>query len=202
MAKILAPTKGNLMSAKNTLRMSRRGYEMMDKKRNILIREMMELIEEAKSVEAQLETVFSEAYAALEAANIMSGMDKVEDLAHTTVIDDSVKVNLKSIMGAEIPVLSIKNQPLRPVYSFFSSNSALDEALLNFTRVKQLTVRLAEIENSVYRLAMSIKKTQKRANALKNITIPFYEQTVKNIQNILEEKEREEYGRLKLIKKE
>lgn len=200
MAKTLAPTKGNLMAAKNTLRLSKQGYEMLDKKRNILIREMMTLIEEAKDVEAKIETVFSEAYHALEAANIMSGMDRVRDLAHTSVIDESVKIKLRSVMGVELPMLSVDDVPLKPMYSFNSTNSAFDEALSRFVEVKKLTVRLAEIENSVYRLAMSIKKTQKRANALQNITIPAYEAMVSGIQNALEEKDREEHTRLKMIK--
>lgn len=200
MAKVLAPTKGNLMAAKNTLRLSKQGYEMLDKKRNILIREMMTLIEEAKEVEAQIETVFSSAYHALEAANIMSGMDRVHDLAHATVIDDSVNINLRSVMGVEIPSVSIDNLPIRPMYSFNSTNSAFDEALVRFAEVKRLTVKLAETENAVYRLAMGIKKTQKRANALQNITIPAYEKIVKDIRNALEEKDREEHTRLKIIK--
>lgn len=52
---------------------------------------------------------------------------------------------------------------------------SLDEACQQFEKVKELTIRLAEIENSAYRLAYNIKKTQKRANALSNITIPKYE---------------------------
>ncbi len=56
------------------------------------------------------------------------------------------------------------------------------------------------IENAAYRLASNIKKTQKRANALQNITIPMYENLVYTISNALEEKEREEFTRLKVIK--
>ena len=78
---------------------------------------------------------------------------------------------------------------------------SLDEACQQFEKVKELTIRLAEIENSAYRLATSIKKTQKRANALQNITIPKYESLAKEIQEYLEEKEREEFTRLKVIKK-
>ena len=66
---------------------------------------------------------------------------------------------------------------------------------------KIISVVLAEVENSVYRLANEIKKTQRRANALKNIIIPQFEQTVKFISDALEEKEREEFSRLKVIKK-
>ena len=60
---------------------------------------------------------------------------------------------------------------------------------------------MAEIENSVYRLANAIKTTQRRANALKNINSPQFEETVKFISDALEEKEREEFSRMKVIKR-
>ena len=81
------------------------------------------------------------------------------------------------------------------------ANSAVDNVYIHFTKVKELTVELAEIENSVYRLADAIKKTQKRANALKNIMIPRFEETVKFITDALDEKDREEFSRLKVIKR-
>lgn len=201
MQKNLAPTKGNLMMAKNTLRLSKQGYEMLDKKRNILIREMMLLIEEAKEVEAKIEETFAAAYKALESANIIMGVSKVQNLAHSAVLENSVRIDLRSVMGVEIPVVTSDEPDGRPVYSFYGTSSALDEASVKFNEVKVMTVRLTEIENAVYRLAMNIKKTQKRANALENITIPLYESLSKEIQNALEEKEREEHTRLKIIKR-
>lgn len=201
MQKMLAPTKGNLMSAKNTLRLSKQGYEMLDKKRNILIREMMQLIEEAKEVEAKMEETFAAAYKALEAANVIMGVSKVQNLAHAAMFEDSVKIDLRSVMGVEIPVIKAKQPKKRPQYGFYGTSSALDEAAVKFSEVKTMTLRLTEIENAVYRLAMNIKKTQKRANALENITIPLYEKLSKEIQNALEEKEREEHTRLKIIKR-
>lgn len=201
MNKVLAPTKGNLMAAKNTLRLSKQGYEMLDKKRNILIREMMQLIEEAKDVQANIEDTFCEAYQALGTANLIMGVEHVEDLMHAIVVENGVEMKLRSVMGVELPVVSCKESIEKVPYSLYSTNSALDEAVQKFTAVKKLTIRLAEIENAVYRLAMNIKKTQKRANALKNITIPLYEGLTKSISNALEEKEREEHTRLKIIKK-
>lgn len=201
MQKNLAPTKGNLMTAKNTLRLSKQGYEMLDKKRNILIREMMTLIEEAKEVETQIEKTFADAYRALETANLIMGVSHVSNLARSAVLDNGVSIDLRSVMGVEIPVVNIDEPHGRPIYSFYGTSSALDEACVKFSSVKRLTVRLTEIENAVYRLAMNIKKTQKRANALENITIPMYENLSKEIQTALEEKDREEHSRLKLIKK-
>lgn len=201
MQKNSAPTKGNLMAAKNTLRLSERGYEMLDKKRNILIREMMTLIEEAKEVEEQIERTFEDAYRALEYANLIMGVSNVSDLARSAVFEDGVSVDLRSVMGVEIPVVNIREGKNRPIYGFYGTSSALDEACAKFSQVKHLTVKLTEIENAVYRLAMNIKKTQKRANALENITIPAYEKISKEIQTALEEKDREEHSRLKIIKK-
>ena len=201
MAINMAPTKGNLISAKNTLRLSKQGYEMLDKKRNILIREMMQLIEEAKQVEESIESTFADAYHALETANIIMGVENVSNYAHTAVIENGVDIDLRSVMGVELPVVRMLSDNNKPMYSFYSTTSSLDEAMVKFNTVKELTARLAEIENSVYRLAMNIQKTQKRANALENITIPMYEELTKSIQNALEEKDREEHSRLKMIKK-
>ena len=87
-------------------------------------------------------------------------------------------------------------------YGLNSTNSQLDEAYLSFVQVKHMTAELAEIENSVYRLADAIKKTQKRANALDNIMIPQFTATIKYITEALEEKEREDFSRLKVIKRQ
>ena len=105
-------------------------------------------------------------------------------------------------MGVEIPIVTIdeNNDENDLFYGLGITNSAFDEAYVSFREVKRLTAHLAEIENSVYRLADAIKKTQKRANALKNIMIPKFEETVKFITDALEEKEREEFSRLKVIK--
>ena len=201
MAKVLAPTKGNLMTAKNTLRLSKQGYEMLDKKRNILIREMMMLIDKAKEVEEKIEITFAEAYKALEAANTIMGVSRVQNIAHSAIPENGVSIDLRSVMGVEIPVVKLAENDSKPIYSFYSTSSALDEAAVKFNEVKRLTAELTETENAVYRLAMNIKRTQKRANALQNITIPLYEKMTKDIQNSLEEKEREEHSRLKVIKR-
>ena len=104
-------------------------------------------------------------------------------------------------MGVEIPIVKIEEPERNKMYfGFNTTNTALDNAFQKFTEVKVLTTELAEIENSVYRLADSIKKTQKRANALKNIMIPRFEETVKFITDALDEKDREEFSRMKVIK--
>ncbi len=195
------PTKGNLILAKNSLALASQGYELMDKKRNILLRELMGLIDQAKDIQAEIDSTFREAYQALQKANIELGIHYVQDIAASVPLEQSIRIKTRSIMGTEIPLVQSQSDWPNLTYAFYSSSEALDQARMNFEKVKELTIKLSMVENSAYRLARSIRKTQKRANALKNITIPTYQNLVTTISNALEEKDREEFTRLKVIKR-
>ena len=194
------PTKGNLILAKNSLKLAHMGYELMDKKRNILIRELMGLIDEAKDIQRQIDVTFREAYAALQIANMEIGITNVQTVSYTVPVEESIRIKTRSIMGVEIPLVEADPSGQAPTYAYYSTKESLDQARQAFEKVKDLTLNLSMIENSAYRLAAAIKKTQKRANALKNITITHYTQLSKDIADALEEKEREEFTRLKVIK--
>lgn len=196
------PTKGNLILAKNSLQLSRQGYELMDKKRNILIREMMDLIDEAKDIQTQIDVTFRKAYKALQRANMEMGISLVQQISYTVPVENSVRIKTRSVMGTEIPLVESDETPARPTYAYYSAKSSLDEAKAAFEKVKALSIELSMVENAAIRLAANIKKTQKRANALQNITIPRYEALTKEISEALEEKEREEFTRLKVIKRQ
>ena len=192
-------TKGNLISTQRSLALAKTGYELMDNKRNILIREMMLLVDKVTSVQSEIDKVFSEAYASLIEANLSSGV--IQSIAEAVPEEKGVRVRTKSVMGVEVPIVTLEERREGAVpYGLSETDSALDIAYSKFAQVKDLCVKLAEIENSVYRLAIAIKKTQRRANSLKNIVIPRQEATVKFIVNTLEEKEREEFSRMKIIK--
>lgn len=195
------PTKGNLILAKNSLALASQGYELMDKKRNILLRELMALIDEAKGIQSEIDTTFTAAYAALQRANIELGINYVQEIAGSVPVERSVRIKTRSIMGTEIPLVQHDPAPMSLTYAYYSTRESLDQARANFEKVKELTIKLSMVENSAYRLAASIRKTQKRANALKNITIPTYQTLVTDIANSLEEKDREEFTRLKVIKR-
>ena len=194
------PTKGNLILAKNSLALASQGYELMDKKRNILLRELMALIDQAREIQSEIDTTYTEAYKALQLANVQLGIHFVEEMAASVPVENSIRIKTRSIMGTEIPLVQHEPEPMKLSYDYYSTRESLDEARLHFERVKDLTIKLSMIENSAYRLAASIRKTQKRANALKNITIPTYQALVADITNALEEKDREEFTRLKVIK--
>ena len=193
------PTKGNLILAKNSLALARQGYVLMDKKRNILIRELMELIDQAKDIQSEIDSTFRSAYSALQKANIELGINYVQEISASVPVEQGIRIKSRSIMGTEIPLVQHEQTPMNLTYAYYNTRESLDEARVRFEKVKELTIRLSMVENSAYRLANNIKKTQKRANALKNITIPTYEALTKNITNALEEKERDEFTRLKVI---
>lgn len=198
MAQQVFATKGNLINARRSLKQAQLGYELMDRKRNILIREMVSLSDAAAELKEELEDTFNEAYSALRTANIVGGIisHSVEQIPE----DNSIDVSYRSVMGVELPTVTIDKQKPTLRYSLTETNSKFDKAYISFIKVKEMSVKLAEIENSIYRLSVAIRKTQKRANALKNIMIPNYREQVKFITNALEEKEREEFSRQKIIK--
>lgn len=199
MAVQAVPTKGNLMTYKKSLSLAKTGYELLDRKRNILVREMMTLIDRASEIQDKIDATYSKAYLALQRANITLGF--CDDISKSIPEENSLKLSYRSVMGVEIPIVTIdKDEEPQLFYGLESTNATLDEAYFCFREVKTLTADLAEVENSVYRLADAIKKTQKRANALKNIMIPRFEETVKFITDALDEKDREEFSRLKVIK--
>ena len=198
MAEQVFPTKGNLIKAKRSLQQAKQGFELMDRKRNVLIREMVALTDKSKLVRGNIEQTYEKAYAALQKAIITRG--SASTLTQIVPEESDLKISFRSVMGVELPTGELPDKPIVPQYDIAMTNSYLDNAYICFNETKKLTVVLAEIENSIYRLAVAIKKTQKRANALKNIIIPKYEAQVRFISNSLEEKEREEFSRQKVIK--
>lgn len=198
-AKQVFPTKGNLISIKKTNSLAHLGYDLMDRKRNILIREMMTLIDDVRKLRDEISSTFKKAYFALQDANITLGI--VSDIARAIPIDNGLSITYRSVMGVEIPKLSYAKEDIQLKYGFQYTNTKFDYAYKNFLKVRDLTILLAEIDNSVYRLANAIRKARKRANALKNVVIPEFEKNIKYITEALEEKDREEFSRKKLIKK-
>lgn len=200
MAVLVAPTKSNLIKAKSSLLLSKKGYELLDKKRNVLIKEMMEYVEKARNMHNDIYDTINFAYEALQKANITLGVKNVEDMSYSVPNDEDFDVLLKSIMGVDIPILKYKKQNIKPTYGFYNTNAALDMASQKFMDVRYKIYELAEVENSIFKLAKEIEKTQKRTNALQHKQIPKYKEQVKYIQEVLEEKEREDFFRLKKLK--
>lgn len=127
MAQQVFPTKGNLIATKKTLALSTMGYDLMDKKRNILIREMMSLVDQAKRLRDEVDRIYDEAYEALRNANITLGM--IDEIAESVPIDNGITIGFRSVMGVDIPIVKYDPQPPVLSYGMYESNSQAGQRL-------------------------------------------------------------------------
>ena len=192
-------TKGNLLANKESLRLARVGYDLMDRKRMILMQELTKLMDDVKELRDVIDVAYEEAYVALQRANVSYGV--IDRLAKLMPIEDDIKIVYRSVMGIEIPKVTLEEKPLEIPFSLGISNSTLDDVFIKMRQVKYYTVKLAELDNGMYRLAKAIEKSRKRANALDKIVIPDLENSIRVISDALEEKDREEFLRMKKVKK-
>ncbi len=199
MSRKVIPTKGNLMRLNARMKLATKGYELMDRKRNILVREMMSILNEVKELRKTITTKFKTAYKALQDANITLGI--VSDIAKSIPVNDGLSIKYRSVMGVEIPKVTHEAEPIRLTYGFGATNTKFDYAYKTLLELRTMIVTLAEIDNATYRLANAIRKTRKRANALNQIVLPQLTSDIKFIKDTLEEREREAFSRQKMIKK-
>lgn len=200
MSNRIIPTKGNLIAIKKQLALAKLGYELLDRKRNIMLREMIALAGEAADIQESSNAAFEEAYEALIEANFSTGQNNVMEIASILPLRDGLTVRTRSVMGVEIPEVVDSDYQKNIVYGVKRTDSYIDNLYIKFNEARMLAVHQAAIENSVYRLAFAIKQAQKRANALKNIIIPQLAEQVKYIADYLEEKEREQFFSMKMVK--
>lgn len=196
----LAPTRGNLSKALKALDLARKGHDLLERKRQVLMMELMRHMEAARQVQSQMKNLFEEAYSSLQRANISLGIDTVEEMAQSIPITDQITIRLRSIMGVDIPEVDRVDESPTPSYSLIGSSCPMDRAYLNARRVLALILKLAEVENSVYRLAVQIRKTHRRVNALKKVIIPYNQEAARFISDALEEMDREDFVRMKAAK--
>lgn len=197
----MTPTKSNLLKAKNTLQLMRDGYDIMDKKRVVLLREMMSRIETARELEKQFSEETEKLYHVLEELTVTMGESALRDIARTIPEKGGVKIHYEKVMGVPIPSIDFPEEKLQLTYGFLETNPLMDQAGYEMNKILDLIFRLAEMETTVYNLALEIKKAQKRTNSLDKVQIPKYESMISYINQTLEEKEREEFFRTKQIKR-
>ena len=196
----VAPTRSNLIRIKKELRFAREGYEILDRKREALTGELVRVAKEADAVQKEVWALLQTAYNAMEKARLVMGSDHVEWAALAVNKTVDVQLKLRGIMGVAIPSIEARGEPPKLLYSPGDTPAVLDEASAAFREVLLRVPQLSMLTAAVWRLANELKKTQRRVNALQHIFIPQYEATVLFIISSLEEREREETFRLKLLK--
>lgn len=197
----ILPTKSNLIKLKKTIVLSKQGQELLEKKKYILLKEKEKYDSEKKKIEQEYKLQKDEAFKLLQNANVDLGINNVSIIAYNIEIDNEIDIKYKTVMGVEIPEIAY-NYDSKPNINFglLDTTISVDEAIIAFKKLKILLVNLTKLEIIIKRLNNAIEKVQKRSNSLKDIIIPNYEKYEKHIQEILEERDREEFTRMKMIK--
>jgi len=198
----VVPTRGNLFRLAKKLKMAQKGHALLEQKRQILMLELSSTIAKARKVQKEVAEVFQEAYSALQRANISLGVETVEEIAHSIPEERRFVIRLRSVMGVEVPEVDPLEPKANPAYSFLETSSSTDEAYLAFCKVRSILSQLAEVENAVYRLAVQVRRTNRRVNALEKVVIPLTQASISEISSVLEESEREDFVRMKTAKKQ
>ena len=198
----ILPTKSNLIKLKKTIALSKQGQELLEKKKYILLKEKEKYDSEKKKIEQEYKLQKDEAFKLLQNANVDLGINNVSIIAYNIEIDNEIDIKYKTVMGVEIPEIAY-NYDSKPNINFglLDTTISVDEAIIAFKKLKILLVNLTKLEIIIKRLNNAIEKVQKRSKSLKDIIIPNYEKDEKHIQEILEERDREEFTRMKMIKK-
>jgi V/A-type H+-transporting ATPase subunit D len=206
MAEILhnvKPTRMELLKLRKRVKLADKGHRLLKEKRDALISEFMIVIREYKDARKRVEENLKVAFYNLLIAEVLLGSRDLEQISGITLRDINLDFMTKNIMGVSVPIMKVDNL-IRRVhergYGFLSTNAKLDDAAKNFEESIVSVVKLAEIEESVRRIAEEVEKTKRRVNALEYIVIPRLKATIKHIEMRMEEIERESFLRLKKIK--
>lgn len=195
------PTKNNLIKLQNKIKLSKQGHELLEKKKFILTIERSKYEEKRNSLRKELEGLLQNARNSLINACIDIGIDELENISNEINLDNDVTIRYKTLMGVELASITPEKAHTEIPYSLYRTTGSVDQTIKAYRKIKEVIIELAETENAIMRLSTSISKVSTRSNALENIIIPNDEKIEKEIKGILEEREREEFSRLKVMKK-
>jgi V/A-type H+-transporting ATPase subunit D len=195
------PTKIELIGTRRRLQTARRVKKVLDDKRDVLLKRLDEMIQEASKARDEISEPLADAYLALYDAYLKLGPLRLEGTAANTPPMIEAEVNVRRIVDVDVPSIKMSEKEMGMTYGFADTNVAVDRAARQMRRVLPAIFKAAEFENAIFRLAKELERTQRLLNALEFMIIPRYEGSIRYIQATLEEREREEFVRLKHVKK-
>jgi V/A-type H+-transporting ATPase subunit D len=197
----VSPTRINLIQTKKTLSLAESGREVLERKRDILLRELRNSIYDSEKIREDLLEALAIAYQSLKEANMAKGSETVNNVALGSSYEADFLLDFKSVMGVTVPTVEFQSEhEAKPDYGFANTSMELDKAFKQFYSVLELIANLARAEGTTFQIANDVRRTQRRVNALNHVLIPMYRNITKRIELVLEEKDREEFVRTKRIK--
>lgn len=202
MAQEVKPTRTELMRIKKQIKLAKQGYNLLKKKRDGLILEFFEIMKKARELRTELAKTYGEADKRVKIARALNGDMAVESTARAVQTKPQITVTPKNIVGVVVPKIeasSVKKKQFERGYGVYTP-AAIDEATEAYENLGEAILKVAEIETSMRRLINEIEKTKRKVNALEFNVIPNLEKEQRIISFRLQEMERDNFVRLKLIK--
>jgi len=197
----VAATKIELLKYKRSSQVAMMVEKMLNDKRKVLLKNIEEMITEANKARGGIWDPLQDVYKSVNDAYLSLGTTTVDSVAQSTPAVMEVDTKIKRIVDVSIPTLNVTEKDTKSMpYGFADTNSSIDRAAKQIKALLPKICKAAEYENSIFALAKALEKTQKLLNALANVIIPQYKLRIKFILSTLEEREREEFARLKKVK--
>lgn len=197
------PTRKNLMEIRDRIEFSRNGHSTLEDKRDALVLEFMEILEEARDVRSQLQGDYEHAQETIDKARAMEGDVAVRGAAAALKEHPEVTLQSKNVMGVVVPQIEstrVRKDLEQRGYGILGTSSRIDEAASAYEELIETIILAAEVETAMRKMLEEIETTKRRVNALEFKLIPELEEARDYIERKLEEQEREEIFRLKKIK--
>jgi len=197
----VAPTKSSLLVLRRSLEFAEEGFDLLEQKRQILVLELMRRVEAARRAQAEVDEAMAAAFTVLREDALRSGTEALARESLGILRGHQLEAQSRSVMGIDLPAIAARHEAPKPEFAVGAGSALSDEVMSRFTAALDAIARLAEIENAVVRLASEVRRTQRRVNALEKIFIPDYKETLGYIEDVLEEREREQFVIMKMAKR-
>jgi len=196
------PTRMDLLETRKKLVLARKGYTLLEEKRDTLVEKLFGVITKRNTLKQTIDIGFHDAFFSLLQAQMLLGEQQVNDASQLTPPAGEIDLEPHNIMGVKIPKLNTQHlsHSTKPPYSFLETCASLDDAYKKFNDLLIQMIELAELEGIIKSLSVEIEKTKRRVNVLEHTLIPRLLATIKYIEMQLEEREREDFFRRKRIK--
>ncbi|MFB6158025.1 MAG: V-type ATP synthase subunit D [Candidatus Nanohalobium sp.] len=203
MAQDVKPTRSEELRLKERIDLAENGHEILEKKRDGLIHEFMEVIDDAQEVNQELADLYSEAQLKMMLAKIYDGEDAVKANALAEEQDIELETEAQNIMGVVVPEIEsgeVRRKVLNREYGVSSTSSRVDSTADKYEELLEKIVDAAETQTKILKLLNEIEKTKRRVNALEHKVIPEMTDSLNHVSQVLMERSREETFRMKKIK--
>jgi len=203
MAKDVKPTRKNLMEIEERIELSERGHDTLEKKRDGLIMEFMDILDQAQDVRSEMEANYEEAQRSIDMARAMEGDVAVRGAAAALKEHPEITTQSKNIMGVVVPQIEstkVRKDLSERGYGVLGTSARIDEAAEAYEDLLETLILAAEVETAMKKMLDEIETTKRRVNALEFKLLPELNENKEYIEQKLEEQEREEIFRLKKIK--